>query len=197
MQNARHERADAARNRLKILRATERLLGEVGPERVSLDQVAAEAGVGKGTVFRRFGSRTGLFQALLAEQAGQLRDAITAAPAPLGSDATASERLFAFLDELTDLATRNVALIAAHERACAEEKHTDPTYQRWRGHLRELLDELAPGQDSEFLAHVLLGCFDGELVRHVLAHGGRARLRASVHHLAATIIGGPTPVTDP
>ncbi|WP_113704519.1 helix-turn-helix domain-containing protein [Nonomuraea lactucae] len=58
------------------MRATEGLLDAHGAEHVSLDRVAAEAGVGKGTVFRRFGSRTGLFQALLAERAEALARAI-------------------------------------------------------------------------------------------------------------------------
>lgn len=76
------ERADAARNRRAILRATEELLAVHGPERISLDRVAATAGVGKGTVFRRFGSRTGLFQELLAERAARIRDAIDSGPPP-------------------------------------------------------------------------------------------------------------------
>ena len=54
------ERADAARNRGKVLAAAERLFAERGPSRVSMDAVAAEAGVGKGTLFRRFGDRAGL-----------------------------------------------------------------------------------------------------------------------------------------
>ncbi|MEV0393594.1 TetR/AcrR family transcriptional regulator [Polymorphospora rubra] len=185
----RPERADAARNRLTILRAAEQLLAEGNPDRVSLDRVAERAGVGKGTVFRRFGSRTGLFQALLAERAIRLRTAIAAAAGPLGHGAPAPERLFAFLDELAELATRNVALVAAHERACAEDRYADPTYRHWHGHVRDLLDELRPGQDTEFLAHTLLGCFDGELVRHLLADGGPDRLRGNVRKLAESITG--------
>jgi Bacterial regulatory proteins, tetR family len=53
------ERADAARNRLRILDAAARLFAELGVDAVSLDAVAAEAGVGKGTVFRRFGDKSG------------------------------------------------------------------------------------------------------------------------------------------
>lgn len=189
MDSHRQERADAVRNRAAILRATETLLAEVGPERVSLDRVAARAGVGKGTVFRRFGSRTGLFQELLAEQAVRILAAIDSAPPPLGRDGSPQQRLFAFLDELVDLACRNIALIAAHEQACANDRLGDPTYQRWHAHLRDLLTQLAPDHDADFLAHTLLGCFDGELVRHVIAHGGPARLRANVHALAAALVG--------
>ena len=47
------ERADAQRNRLKVLSAAERLFACHGVENVSMDAIAAEAGVGKGTLFRR------------------------------------------------------------------------------------------------------------------------------------------------
>lgn len=194
MSGQRPERADAARNRAAILRATEQLLAEVGPDGVTLDRVAARAGVGKGTVFRRFGSRTGLFQELLAEQAARILTAIDGDRPPLGRDGSPPQRLFAFLDELVDLACRNIALIAAHEQACANDRLADPTYQRWHAHLRGLLAELAPQRDADFLAHMLLSCFDGELVRHVLAHGGRARLRANVRALAAALVGAQTGV---
>lgn len=185
------ERADAVRNRQAILRAAERLLTDVGPERLSLDRVAAEAGVGKGTVFRRFGSRTGLFQELLADRAERLGAAIEAEAAPLGRSAPPAGRLYAFLDELVDLATRNVALISAHQRACAEDRHADPTYVRWHAHLRAVLAELRPDADADLFAHALLGCFDGDLVRGVLADGGPDRLRDGVRDLATAMVRRP------
>lgn len=187
------ERADAARNRRAILRATEELLDAYGPEHLSLDRVAAEAGVGKGTVFRRFGSRTGLFQELLADRALRIREAIDDGPAPLGPGAPAAERLAAFLDELALLAARNMALFAAHEQACATDKHRDPTYRRWHTHLTDLVGELRPDADARFLAHVLLGAFDGELVRETVAAGGVERLRAAVRELGATVAAATRP----
>ncbi|WP_396446388.1 TetR/AcrR family transcriptional regulator [Actinomadura sp.] len=184
-------RADAVRNRRAILRATEELLALHGPEHVSLDAVAAAAGVGKGTIFRRFGSRTGLFRELLAERAARIGEAIEGGPPPLGPGAPPRTRLVAFLDELATLAARNIALIAAHEQACADGKYDDPTYRRWHDHLTELLGELRPDADTEFLAHVLLGSFDGDLVRRITAHGGVTRLRAVVHDLATALVPEP------
>src|SRR6185312_10778811 len=49
------ERADAARNRRKVLAAAEGLFATRGVAAVSMDDVAAAAGVGKGTLYRRFG----------------------------------------------------------------------------------------------------------------------------------------------
>lgn len=181
------ERADAARNRQAVLQATDRLLAETGPDGLSLDRVAAAAGVGKGTIFRRFGNRTGLFQALLADRAARIATAIDAAPGPLGTEAPATERLPAFLDALCGLATENLALIAAHEQACADDRFTAPTYRRWHTHVQALLAQIRPEADADFLAHVLLGCFDGELVRQMIDHGGPERLRAAVRDLTATL----------
>ena len=61
------ERADAARNRHAVLAAALRMVDQCGVDVVSMDAVAAEAGVGKGTLFRRFGSREGLMAAVLNE----------------------------------------------------------------------------------------------------------------------------------
>ncbi|MDR0359848.1 MAG: TetR/AcrR family transcriptional regulator, partial [bacterium] len=69
----RGERADAARNRQRILDSARRLVAQ-GAASVSIDDVAAAAGVGKGTVFRRFGDRAGLFVALLGEVERDLQD---------------------------------------------------------------------------------------------------------------------------
>ncbi len=84
------ERADAARNRQKILEAARRLFAEHGPAEVTMEAVAGEAGVGKGTVFRRFGDRGALLEALLDEQERQLQERILRGPSPLGPGAPAT-----------------------------------------------------------------------------------------------------------
>jgi AcrR family transcriptional regulator len=181
-------RSDAARNKEAILRATEELLAAYDAEHISLDRVAAAAGVGKGTLFRRFGSRTGLFQELLAERAAALALAIESPDSPLGPGTPPRARLLAFLDELADLAERNLALFAAHERACAEDKYRDPTYLRWHAHVTALIEQAGPGLDAGFAAHALLGSFDADLARHVMSDGGVERLKSSVRGLAQALL---------
>ncbi len=78
------ERSDAARNRRAILDATDALLSASGSEHVSIDEIAAAAGVGKGTIFHRFGSRAELMRELVRERALTLRDAVTDGEPPLG-----------------------------------------------------------------------------------------------------------------
>src|SRR4051794_37445864 len=81
------ERADAARNRRRILAAAARLFAERGAACTSMEAIAAEAGVGKGTLFRRFGDRSNLALAVLSERERELQDAMLAGPAPLGPGA--------------------------------------------------------------------------------------------------------------
>ena len=106
------ERADAARNRRAILAATEGLLATHRPRDISMEQVAAAAGVGKGTVFHRFGSRMGLMYALMVQRAQALEEAVTAGPPPLGPGAPDRARLLAFLDAIVEVVSRNKSLMA-------------------------------------------------------------------------------------
>ncbi|TMR90479.1 TetR/AcrR family transcriptional regulator [Nonomuraea basaltis] len=185
----RTERADAVRNREAVLRATERLLAEGGGDHVSLDRVAALAGVGKGTVFRRFGSRAGLLQALLEERSRALRDAVTNDPPPLGPGAPARQRLLAFLDALGAIAEGNAILLAAHEQSCAEGKYGDPSYRSWHRHLSTLLAAERPDLDADFLAHAILAVFDGDLIRHLTPPGDPRRFTRSVQRMATALLG--------
>jgi AcrR family transcriptional regulator len=77
-------RADAARNRELVLAAAARLLRERGLD-VTMQQVADEAGVGVGTVFRRFAGKDELVAAVVQERMGELlalaRDAAAASVA--------------------------------------------------------------------------------------------------------------------
>src|SRR6476620_1660716 len=87
------ERADAARNRERILVAAGELVAESGIEAVSMEDVARAACVGTGTLYRRFGDRAGLADALLDEQTREFQNELIAGPPPLGPGAGASERL--------------------------------------------------------------------------------------------------------
>ena len=96
------ERADAARNRARILCSAARLFDERGIECVSMDDIADAAGVGKGTVFRRFGSRSSLAQAVLSERERAFQEHIVRGTPPLGPGAPPRERLSAFGEGLLD-----------------------------------------------------------------------------------------------
>ncbi|MET8052770.1 MULTISPECIES: TetR/AcrR family transcriptional regulator [unclassified Streptosporangium] len=189
MAQQRAERVDATRNRRAVLHATEQLLAEGGGDHVSLDRVAALAGVGKGTVFRRFGNRAGLLQALLEERSRELRDAVKNGPPPLGPGAPARDRMLAFLDGLGAIAEGNAVLLSAHEQACAEDKYDDPSYRFWHRHLSALLADGRPDLDADFLAHALLAVFDGDLVRQMTPADDPRRFTRSVQQMATALLG--------
>jgi AcrR family transcriptional regulator len=71
-------RADARRNREQILSAARRLLVEYGPDH-PLEDIAKVAGVGIGTLYRRFPDRAALIDAVLHDGMDQLVDAAQAA----------------------------------------------------------------------------------------------------------------------
>src|SRR5205814_1714189 len=77
---------------------------------------AAAAGVGKGTLFRRFGDKAGLAVALLDERERVLQAAILSGPPPLGPEAPPTERLRAFVDAYLDYAFAHLDLIRMSER---------------------------------------------------------------------------------
>ncbi len=210
MSQARPERADAVRNRRAILTATEELLATHGPRDISIEQVALAAGVGKGTVFHRFGSRMGLMTALMIERAEALTEAVTSGPPPLGPGAPDRERLLAFLDAVIKVVGRNKSLLAelafsgATEPAAtgrgaavgegtAKDGHRDdhPVYRFWHGHVSMLIAAQRPDVDAEMIAHVLLGSLHSEPILACLAVDGPARPAAAVRALACAVLDTP------
>jgi len=90
------ERADAARNRLHLLAVAREMLAEDGADKLTMDGLAERAGLGKGTVFRRFGSRAGIFRALLDDEEQAFQQQVLSGPPPLGPGAAPLERLIAY-----------------------------------------------------------------------------------------------------
>jgi AcrR family transcriptional regulator len=180
-QAAPTERADAARNRQRILAAAAELVAERGIERVSMDDVARAAHVGTGTLYRRFGDRAGLALALLDDHTRGFQDALISGPPPLGPGVPAAERLHAFGDGYLDLVERHADILAA-----AVPLHRGPQgpEQLYATHLTILLRE-ATALDAEFTAWALLATLHP--TRHIHARKGLGwpveRLRAGWHAL--------------
>ncbi|GAA2074311.1 TetR/AcrR family transcriptional regulator [Actinomadura alba] len=92
----RGERADAVRNREHLLQVAREMIAEDGVEKVTMDGLAERAELGKGTVFRRFGTRAGIFNALLDEAERALQESVLSGPPPLGPGADPVQRLIAY-----------------------------------------------------------------------------------------------------
>ncbi|MER0484598.1 helix-turn-helix domain-containing protein [Streptomyces sp. Edi2] len=162
-------RADALRNREAVLAAADALFARSeSPRGVSMDDVAAAAGVGKGTLFRRFGDRTGLIQAVFASRIEPLRAAVEAGPAPLGPATPPRERVPAVLDALLQFKLDNRHLSLALEEAGSGSPYQAAHYAWWHGTLRDALGQL-PGtdDDADFTAHALLAATRADLIEHL------------------------------
>jgi AcrR family transcriptional regulator len=149
-----HERADAARNRLRILAAATELVEARGVEHVSMDDVARAACVGTGTLYRRFGDRAGLALALLDQHTREFQDALISGAPPLGPGVPAAERLRAFGEGYLDLVERHVELLVVAEPP-GRIADGGP-YSLYATHLTLLLRDAAPHVDAEFTAQALL-----------------------------------------
>ena len=185
------ERADAARNRAKILAAARRLFATRGVEGVSMDEIAEAAGVGKGTLFRRFGDRAGLALALLDDSERELQDAVLRGPAPLGPGAPATERLRAFFAALLRLLSEHHELLVAAESGSPTARYRTAVYAGWHRHTALLVAEARPDTDSALLAHLLLAPLSAGLFDHVRRNEGvdRESLENAITDLTTRAVG--------
>jgi AcrR family transcriptional regulator len=147
------ERSDAARNREALLAAAARLVERHGVDAVTMDSLAAEAGVGKGTVFRRFDSREGLMAALLNRSETEWQRRVIEGPPPLGPGAPPLERLRAFGHSRMELNLTHAELIRAAGRA-GSRSYAAVSFAAM--HVRYLLHALDVRGDVSFLATALL-----------------------------------------
>ena len=161
-----HERSDAARNRRKVLEAASRLFECHGAANVSMEAVATEAGVGKGTLFRRFGDRASLARSVLEAHEIQLQEGMIRGPAPLGPGAPPCERLCAFGRAYLEFLERHGDLILAAEFGSPGIRLIGPVYAFYRTHVTYLLREAGFDGNADYLADVLLAPLSASTFRY-------------------------------
>jgi polyketide synthase 12 len=163
----RAERADAARNRRLLLAAAREMLATHGADNLTMDALADRAGVGKGTVFRRFRSRAGIFHALLDDDERAFQEQVLSGPPPLGPGAAPLERLIAYGRARTGflIVHREIARAALDGRETVPAGSQSPMS---REHIRFLLGQLSLGAaDIDVLATQLTAALDGPPLLYV------------------------------
>jgi len=164
------ERADAARNRQHLIATARAMLAELGADRLTMDALAERSGLGKGTVFRRFGTRAGIFGALLDDSERDFQEQVLAGPPPLGPGAAPVDRLVAYGQ------ARIHFMLAHHEIARAALDGRQPIRAGAQtpmslSHIRMLLARLALGPaDLDLLALQLTAALDGPLLLYLSAN---------------------------
>ncbi|MGW0736383.1 TetR/AcrR family transcriptional regulator [Streptomyces sp. NPDC002851] len=164
------ERADAARNRRKILDAAATIVAERGPGAVTMNAVARASGIGVGTVYRRFSDVSALLMALLDDREQQLQQAFLSGPPPLGPNAPPAERLRAFLHALADHVDEQRAMMLAAEHAGSPTaRYSRGPYPTLHTHVSMLIRAIRPDADAPVLAHLLLAPLTPSLIHHLRA----------------------------
>lgn len=169
--SAPHERGDAARNRKLLLDAARTLVAQRGADAVTMDDIAAAAGVGKGTVFRRFGSRAALMTVLLDEDERALQQAFLFGPPPLGPGAPPLPRLLAFGEARLRFVQTHRELLSQAARD-PQTRYGAP-FMVLRTHVRVLLEAAGSSGDLDLQADALLALLDADYVHHQTAGRGR------------------------
>lgn len=185
------ERSDAARNRERLLEAARKLVEECGADGLTMDRLAERAGVGKGTVFRRFGSRAGLMMTLLSDAEADFQGRFMFGPPPLGPGAPGLDRLIAFGAERISFVLEYGDLARAAD-ASARNRFEVPAVVLWHRHIEFLLREAGMKADPWLMAMSLSATLDPErLLYAVRVHGVTPeRLAESWRELVTRVVRG-------
>ena len=149
----------------QILAAAGRVVDRVGPARLTLAEVAVEAGLAPATLVQRFGSKRGLLLAFAEHAAAATGQAFAAARA------TGSPPLAALLTVLTDM-TRGVASPEAlsNNLAFLQVDLSDPEFHRHAlAHARAMRAEIQALLDAAVMVGDLAPCDTARLARAVQA----------------------------
>jgi AcrR family transcriptional regulator len=193
------ERADAARNRQRVLAAAEELFARQGAHNVTMEDIARAAGVGKGTLYRRYPDRASIAVALLDEHERALQGRLLSGPPPLGPGAPPAERLAAFYAAMVELLERHIHLALGAEQGAR--RFATGAYGFWRAHVHALLaaGERVParaaggaaGARLDALVDVLLAPLAPELYAYQREqrHRSPAEITAALTELAHAVLG--------
>lgn len=184
------ERADAARNREALLVAARDLIARDGIEAVTMEAVAHRAGVGKGTVFRRFESREGLMAAVLDFSEAAWQASVISGPAPLGPGTPPWDRLVAFGRSRLEITLLSADLI----RAAGHSGTRSYAAQSFVAmHVRHLLTELGVTGDLPLLTTALVAPLEMPVLQQQVRVEGldMERVHAGWLDLARRIVTSP------
>ena len=163
MERKRKERRESIENRALILMTARRLFGENGVTSVSMRQIAREAGIGQGTLYRQYTDKGALCEALLGETIEEFQNAFeirsqSCTNNPLQLVDELLQQIVHFTDENAELVSALVEVALSERRHVF---HHIPFYAWAREKIMQLLNtgiesrEVQP-LDAEYTAYVLL-----------------------------------------
>lgn len=173
-EDGRSERKDAAANRKLILETAEFLFAEKGVEQVCMAEIAQVAGVGKGTLYRRFANKAELCLALMDTQMVDFQNGmLTEFRKMTANNVPKISQLEFFIDGLVRFTDTHSPLLAEvqSEGLLQAGRSTEMPhfwqYMTVHGLFQAAIDagELPAGLDTEYLADALLAPLKVDIFR--------------------------------
>ena len=184
--SAAPERADAARNRARVLAAAADLFAASDPRTVTMDDIAKAAGVGRATVYRRYPDTWSIAVALLDEHERALQERLLRGDPPLGPGAPPASRLAAFYAAMVELLDAHADLVLGTETGGA--RFATGAYGFWSAHVRSLLVD-AGIADPDAMVDVLLAPLAAEVYVHQRGRGlTSAQIAEALNRLAHGVL---------
>jgi AcrR family transcriptional regulator len=183
------ERADAARNRARVLSSAAQLFATRGARDVTMADIAAAAGIGRATLYRRYPDVASIATALLDSHEQSLQEELMRGSPPLGPGAPPAERLAGFYSAMVDLLETHYELVLATE--IGQSRFQTGAYGFWRAHVRSLL-VAASVAEPDLVVDLLLA----PLAPDVYAYQRRTRglsckeITAGLDRLAVAVLDG-------
>jgi len=181
------ERADAARNRTRVLAAAADLFAARDPRTVTMDDIAKAAGVGRATVYRRYPDTWSIAVALLDEHERALQERLLRGEPPLGPGARPASRLAAFYAAFVELLDAHADFVLGTETGGA--RFATGAYGFWSAHVRSLLVEAGIG-DPDAMVDALLAPVSAEVYLYQRGRGlTTAQITDALNRLAHAVLG--------
>lgn len=150
-------RADAVQNRVLLLETAQRLFNKEGVEAVSMSQIAREAGVGKGTLYRHFHDKVDLCQTLLDESQRDLQERTFD---KLRSSDNPHAKLVWFLEQVIHYVTAHIDLLFAGKGSLTASQLAHPAHIWWRDTIFGLLTQMQVDGNVSYLTDVIYVMLD-------------------------------------
>lgn len=139
----RKERRDAVANRQLILAAARQLFAAQGVDATSMEEIGRAAGVGQGTLYRRFAHKGELCEALLNEDVAQFYERIDTVMGQVEGQHTPLGRLDWLLGEYVAMVRLHIPLLAAMQESATGPRrksfYQSPLYRWLHERIAELL----------------------------------------------------------
>ncbi|UPK46812.1 TetR/AcrR family transcriptional regulator [Paenibacillus pabuli] len=142
---SRLERRDAAENRQRILNVASKLFELHGVERISMNQIASEAQIGAGTLYRRYRNKSELCMDLIKDNAALFFNDVEIYLLE-NAQHPPSERLRGLLTLFIQFREKNADLLLGIENAVyqgSDSRTSSPLYEKLHQQLFELFEEMA------------------------------------------------------